>query len=273
MIVLIDSFNKHQHSEILNEMFLLRASQSVGASGAVDAVQGGDVPDDFDRLDPAYIVGLDEACRVISCVRVLQTTGPHVLADLCYDLLQGEPPLRTATLWEATCFCVDTARLDASGQGAGSVVGAISAITVALLEYARDSGVEDIITVITPQLRDIFQQAGIVPFDCLGATAHPCETQTLVALLACTDAQIAHLRAISGLEGALFADDAHVCAMRAGGGSIVQLKLDLSDDIALYLLEQIDAAKTMQELQAAIALTRHMLEPGGPGAQRGTLGS
>ena len=44
-------------------------------------------------------------------VRALQTTGPHMLSDVFSAILDGEPPLRSATMWESTRFCVDTQRL------------------------------------------------------------------------------------------------------------------------------------------------------------------
>ncbi|MCA3436143.1 MAG: GNAT family N-acetyltransferase [Rhodobacter sp.] len=82
-------------------------------------VTDGRETDLFDSLDPAHIVsvsdrgddGGDDGGDVVGCMRLLQTTGPHMLADVFSSILDGEPPLRSSTVWEATRFCLDPQQL------------------------------------------------------------------------------------------------------------------------------------------------------------------
>jgi N-acyl-L-homoserine lactone synthetase len=158
MILVVDALNKHLHSDILDEMFRLRARVFGDRLGWDVQIENGREIDAFDHLDPAYVIGLDESDRVVACVRALQTTGPHMLADVFSDILQGQAPLRSATIWESTRFCVDTDALEMSGRGVGTVSRATCELMVGSLEYARASGIEDIITVIDPVIR-IFGKA------------------------------------------------------------------------------------------------------------------
>ncbi len=269
MMLVIDSFNKHQHCDILVEMFELRARLSAARPCLVDGVQQVRGADEFDRLDPAYVIGFNAEFAVISCARILQTTGPHMLADTWCELLKGEPPLRSATLWEASEFWIDTDQLHVVGQGAGSVSGALCDLMAGVLHYARTNGIQDVIALLPPDWDNMLQQAQILPDDYL---VPPSGARGGVAgLWACDDQQIVQLRAVGQNEGTLFHDPAQLRKARARQGRVLNLKLDLTDDIALYLLEQIDAAITMQEFQAAIALTRHMLAPDMPGKPRGAI--
>jgi N-acyl-L-homoserine lactone synthetase len=269
MMLVIDSFNKHRHRDILAGMFELRARLSAVLPCLADGVPQVQGADEFDRLDPAYVIGLSNDLAVISCARILQTTGPHMLADTWCELLEGEPPLRSATLWEASAFCIDTDHLAAAGQGPGSVTGALCDLMAGVLDYARTNGIQDVIALLPPDWDSLLRQAQILPDDYLVPPSGA--GRGVAGLWACHDQQIVPLRILAQRDGTLFHDPAYLRKPGAGQGQIVNLGLDLADDIALYLLEQIDAASTLQELQAAIALTRHMLAPDGPGKSRGTL--
>jgi N-acyl-L-homoserine lactone synthetase len=263
MILVIDSFNKHRHSDILVEMFELRArlsAQLICPSGAVRRMRGAD---EFDNLDPAYVIGFSDDLAVISCARILQTIGPHMLADTCCELLEGEPPLRSATLWEASEFCIDTDYLVTAGQGPGSVCAALCDLMAGVLDYARSNGIQDVIALLPPDWNNVFRQAQITPDDYLAPPSGA--GQAVAGLWACNEQQIVALRAVARSDGKLFHGSEHLRNARVGKAGVLNHKLDLADDIALYLLEQIDAASTIQEFQAAIALTRHMLAPDQPG--------
>ena len=96
MIIVIDA---------LNRIASLISSRKCTGSGHVSSVTGSDGTsrsptememDIFDSLDPAYVVSLDQDGHVVGCMRLLQTTGPHMLADVFADILEGEPPLRSS---------------------------------------------------------------------------------------------------------------------------------------------------------------------------------
>ena len=139
MILIVDGLNRHRYSNLIDEMFALRARVFKDRLGWDVVVEDGKEIDEFDSLDPAYVLGLDDDGHVVACVRALQTTGPHMLSDVFSDILDGEPPLRSPTLWESTRFCVDTDRLS-GGKSRNSVSYATCELMAGSLEFARDSG-------------------------------------------------------------------------------------------------------------------------------------
>lgn len=266
MILVIDALNRHQHQQILDDMFKLRARVFGDRLGWDVRIENGREIDEFDALDPAYVIGLDDDGNVIACVRALQTTGPHMLADVFADILQGEPPMRSATLWESTRFCVDTERLDLTGRGPGSVSRATCELMVGSLEYARSNGIEDIVTVIDPVMNRVLKRSDNAPYDYVGTTVQMGKTKALAALLDCTEERIARVRAFAGIEGQIRVDDAYLAERHVVRAKVQQNRCLFNKEVAHYLMQQIDMATDMRELEAAQALVQHMI-----GARRAQL--
>lgn len=270
MIIVIDGLNKDRFGDLLDEMFQLRARVFGGRLGWEVEVRDGREIDRFDALDPAYVIGVDDEGHVISCVRALQTTGPHMLSDVFHAILDGEPPLRSATLWESTRFCVDTERL---AGGAGGTMKAVSRATCELmigsLEFARRSGIADIITVIDPVIDRVLKRSDNAPYDYVGTTKQMGKVPAMAALLDCTEERIDRVRRFAGIEGDVFADEDALralldarkaprpTAIPARGVSAVT-----PEDIRDYCRNQIAAARTPAERDAAHRLVTELLRQG-----------
>ncbi len=272
MIIVIDALNRDQFGDLLDEMFRLRARVFAGRLGWEVQVQDGKEVDKFDALDPAYVIGLDDEGHVISCVRALQTTGPHMLADVFSAILDGEPPLRSATLWESTRFCVDTQRLG-RGKAVGSISHATCELMIGALEYARGAGIEDIVTVIDPVMDRVLKRSDCAPHGYVGRTAPMGKVPAMAALLDCSEARIDRLRRFAGITQDVFATDAQVRALldRAKGeahrAENLQYLADTlslptekagvqigSEELRSYIEGQLKTAATAEEVEAALAL-------------------
>jgi acyl homoserine lactone synthase len=212
MIIVIDGTNRHRYSQLLDKMFALRARVFGKRLGWEVNIENGREVDQFDALDPAYVIGVDDDNNVVSCVRALQTTGPHMLSDVFSSILDGEAPLRSATVWESTRFCVDTEVL-----GRGKVRGSISYATCELmsasLEYARESGISDIVTVIDPVMNRVLKRSDCAPYGYLGKTTPMGKVSAMAALLDCTEDRINRTRQFAGIEGNVFVDTARAQAL------------------------------------------------------------
>jgi N-acyl-L-homoserine lactone synthetase len=264
MILVIDALNQDRFADVLDEMFQLRARVFGGRLGWEVQVNNGREYDQFDDLDPAYVIGLDIEGQLVSCARFLQTTGPHMLSDVFHAILDGQPPLRSATLWESTRFCVDTERLSAGVQ-VGGVARATSEIMIGMLEYARNSGVTDIITVIDPIMNRVMKRSANAPYDYVGKVADMGKVSAMAALIDCTDERIDRLRAFSGILDAVFiSDDAARALIDARAKPAkVQPAMDIAQaDIVSYCRAQLDAAETEEERRAAQRLVAHLVEQG-----------
>lgn len=248
MILVIDAINKDRFSHVLDEMFKLRARVFGDRLGWQVDVKDGRERDMFDDLNPAYAVGLDDDGNVVSCVRALQTTGPHMLSDVFADILDGEPPLRSATLWESTRFCVDTRRLG-RGRDRNSVSYATCELMIASLEAAKRAGVSDIVTVIDPVMDRVLKRSGNAPYDYVGKVADMGKVPALAALLDCTDERIDRIRAFGGVEGDVFISDDAALALPA-----IAAHETPKSPLEQYCEEQISAATSEKERLAALRL-------------------
>ncbi|SED20005.1 acyl homoserine lactone synthase [Rhodobacter sp. 24-YEA-8] len=213
MIIVIDAVNKHLFEDVLDDMYRLRARVFSDRLGWDVSIEQGREIDRFDHLDPLYLVGLDTEGEVISCVRLLQTTGPHMLSDVFSEILDGEAPLRSSRIWESTRFCVDTARL--SRDGADTTVSrATCELMVATLETCRNAGISDIITVIDPVMNRVLKRSDNAPYDYVGTVKPMGKVSALAALLDCTDERIDRVRNFAALHENVVLSDAAALELR-----------------------------------------------------------
>jgi acyl homoserine lactone synthase len=177
-----------------------------------------------------------------------------MLSDVFSEILDGEPPLRSATLWESTRFCVDTKRLG-RGRDRHSVSYATCELMIASLEAAKRSGVTDIVTVIDPVMDRVLKRSGNAPYDYVGRTADMGKVPALAALLDCTDERISRIRAFSGIETEVFISDEEALALPAVARATAP-----KSDLECYCDEQIAAATTEKEITAALRLKAALAE-------------
>ena len=72
--------------------------------------------DDFDELDPLYLLAYDQDGGLVGTWRMLPTVGPCMLRDVFPQLLDGGPAPAHPDIWEGSRFAVDCA---ASASAAG----------------------------------------------------------------------------------------------------------------------------------------------------------
>ncbi len=267
MIIIVDGLNRHLFKGVVDEMFELRARVFGGRLGwDVNIVDGKEI-DDFDHLDPAYVIGLDDDGNVVAAVRALQTTGPHMLADVFCSILDGQPPIRSATMWESTRFCVDTQRLT-RGKEKNSVSYATCELMIGSLEYARSAGIQDIVTVIDPVMDRVLKRSDNAPYDYVGKTVPMGKVPALAALLDCSEERIARVREFSGIHHDVFLeeDDALEFFERKAAEAnketfnLSPANLDHQPLSVLeqYFVEQIHSARTEKEVQAVLKLIEEL---------------
>jgi N-acyl-L-homoserine lactone synthetase len=204
MIVIVDGINKSEHLDLLDQMHKLRARVFSDRLGWQVNVRDGREEDEFDALDPTHVICVDENRNVVGCMRLLQTTGPHMLSDVFAPLLDGEPPPRSSRLWEATRFCVDFHQLP-ERRGPRSVSSVTSEVMIGAFEYAMEAGISDAVAVIDPIMHRIMVRSGNSPSGYLG-TAKPFGKATAMAVLMdCTPERVDHLRAYASIHHDVFA--------------------------------------------------------------------
>ena len=265
MIVVVDALNKERFADLLDEMYKLRARVFGDRLGWEVTITNGREIDQFDHLAPAYVIGLDDEGHVISCVRALQTTGPHMLSDVFQVLLDGEPPLRSSTLWESTRFCVDTQRL--SGDGTMKAVSrATCELMIGSLEYARRSAISDIITVIDPVVNRVLKRSDNAPYDYVGSTKQMGKVPAMAALLDCTEERINRVRAFADIHHDVFVSDDDARALLDSKAHLGEVDAEVTqvtvEEIRDYCRDLVRSAQTEKELVDAKRLVELLVRQG-----------
>ncbi|MFC3614832.1 acyl-homoserine-lactone synthase [Lutimaribacter marinistellae] len=259
MIIVIDALNKHSFAPVLDEMHRLRARVFEGRLGWDVNVVDGMEKDRFDELNPVHVVSLDDGGHVVGCMRLLQTTGPHMLADVFHSILDGEPPLRSAQIWEATRFCVDTKRL-MTGRGRNTVSYVTSEVMIGAFEYAQEAGVLDAVAVIDPVMNRVLQRSGNAPVDYVGTAKPMGKVTAMAALMDCSDERISAIRDYAGIEHDVFLSEDEALKLFAWNEAAPQIPSPANSDhkplstLERYFVEQMREAKTAQERQAVLDL-------------------
>ncbi|WP_306132349.1 acyl-homoserine-lactone synthase [Roseivivax marinus] len=268
MIIVLDALNRDIFADIMRDVFALRARVFRDRLGwDVQVNEEGLEIDVFDGLDPAYVVSLDDEGRVVGTMRLLQTTGPHMMTDVFAELLDGEPALRDPQVWEATRFCIDTERL---GRGAGrnTVSYVTSEIMVGAFEYAMQAGVTDAVAVIDPVMNRLMRRSGNAPYDYLGSAKPMGKVVAMAALMDASAERVASIREFAGIEGDVFGTEEEIRTMFtvthpevrktatpiAPAGSASDAAQNPLVALAIYCRDQLQAARTDEEREAAQAL-------------------
>ncbi|CUI80689.1 acyl-homoserine-lactone synthase [Cognatishimia activa] len=206
MITVIDALNEAKFTQVLDEVYQLRSRVFSDRLGWAVDVKDGREFDLYDSLNPAHLVCLDDDGDVVGCMRLLQTTGPNMLADIFSDLLDGEPPLRSTQIWEATRFCIDTEKLK-GGKCRNSISHYTSELMVGVFEYAKSAGIADIVAVIDPVMNRVMKRSGNAPYDYIGSTKPMGVVKAMVALMDCTEERITSIREFANINHDVFLDD------------------------------------------------------------------
>jgi acyl homoserine lactone synthase len=62
--------------------------------------------DDYDALDPVYMIARSSQYHIQGCWRLLPTTGPYMLRDVFSEMLEGQPAPRDPQIWELSRLAV-----------------------------------------------------------------------------------------------------------------------------------------------------------------------
>ena len=131
--------------------------------GAIELDDLGLEFDEYDDLNPVYIIIEDERGEHCASVRLMPTTGRTMLNEH-FTGLTGDSEIRSPLIWEATRLCLSRRR---------EVDGAIlrrapSALFWATCDLALRSGVEFLVAVYFTHMQRVWKLAGFEP-EVLGA--------------------------------------------------------------------------------------------------------
>ena len=109
----------HKFPKLAEGMFRDRADQFKTRLGwDVHVNEKGEERDNYDDLNPLYVIWEEEDGSHGGSMRVLPTTGPVMVNDI-FGHLTGGAPICSPLIWEVTRFCLSR---DASPRTAGAIM-------------------------------------------------------------------------------------------------------------------------------------------------------
>ena len=115
--------------------------------------------DEYDDLDPVYIVSLSPDGRANGCARLLPTTACYMLQSTFSSLLRGEPAPKHTHVWELSRFAV-TAE-PTRGQGALGCGETTLLLMQRAYEFAIEHGIRSYVAVTNLAFERLLKKAGL----------------------------------------------------------------------------------------------------------------
>ena len=141
------------HPDLAADMFRCRADQfktRLGWDVSVDDL--GQERDQYDALEPLYVIWQQPDGRHGGSMRFLPTTGP-VMVNEVFGHLTGKGPIQSPLIWECTRFCLDR---DADSRVA-------SALMLGGSEIMRGFGIRHVAGVFDARMQRIYKAIGWAP--------------------------------------------------------------------------------------------------------------
>jgi len=146
------------HSDELAQMHRLRAMVFRDRlEWDVTVTESGEF-DEYDTLDPTYILAVTEDIRVVGCARLLPAQGPTMLERTFPQLLESGKLNASPTMVESSRFCVDTSL--AEPRGGGRLHLATLTMFAGIIEWSMANGYDEIVTATDLRFERILTRAG-----------------------------------------------------------------------------------------------------------------
>jgi N-acyl-L-homoserine lactone synthetase len=156
MIRMVTRDNAERHVSNLYQMHRLRKAVFKDRLGWDVSVSGELEFDEFDALEPSYLLSMDRYGILNGCVRLLPTTGPNMLRDIFPSFVTKGAVPRSERVWEASRFAV--------GKNATTAEAGVSQTTydllIGVLKFGLSNGISTIACVVDVRMERILRRVG-----------------------------------------------------------------------------------------------------------------
>lgn len=185
--IAIDANEHGGLGSLVDEMHQLRARVFAGRLGSRVKIEYGRERDEYDALDPTYILALTDRGDVAGCARL---TGPTMLSQTFPQLLPGSQLRGKSTMVEGSRFCVDS-----RGERRGGRFLHESTLTMfaGIIEWSMLHGFDEVATATELRVERILQRAGW-PMRRLGGVERIGKTMSVAGILPANQASFERVR-------------------------------------------------------------------------------
>ncbi len=147
-----------EHQNLLKQMYRLRAKIFGGRLEWDVTITDGGERDQYDDLNPTYILATFNGNKVVGCARLLPAAGPTMLERTFPQLLADGSLHATSAMIESSRFCVDTTL--PAGRGGGQLHLATLTMFAGIIEWSLASGYDKIVNATDLRFERILNRAG-----------------------------------------------------------------------------------------------------------------
>ncbi|MBO0134240.1 acyl-homoserine-lactone synthase TraI [Agrobacterium burrii] len=156
-VIIISSDRYVDHANHLSQMHRLRAAVFGERLGWDVSITNAGERDEYDDLDPTYILAVTDSQKIVGCARLLPALGPTMLEQTFPQLLPSGSLAASASVVESSRFCVDTTL--AAGRG-GQLHLATLTMFAGIIEWSMENGYDEIVTATDLRFERILNRAG-----------------------------------------------------------------------------------------------------------------
>ena len=197
MLVVAHEKDSDVHSEIFDQMYTLRARQFGQRRGWRVSVVDDMEKDRFDTLNPLYVCVVDPNGVLLASLRLLPTTGSHMLSDVFPEVMGDAGIVRHPLIWESSRFCVDTEQARQFGPDGLNIV--TRQVLAGLFQTALDAGMQNVISVYDVFVERILRRSGCV-FERLGPVVTYDDLKTVGGLFEVSEDVVAALKSDESIQ-------------------------------------------------------------------------
>ncbi|MEY9543152.1 N-acyl-L-homoserine lactone synthetase [Bradyrhizobium diazoefficiens] len=154
--------------------------------------------DEYDALNPAYLIQRARDNRVQGCVRLLPSTGPTMLRETFPVLLDGASAPASPYIWESSRFALDLH--PDTPKAAHGLASATYELFAGMIEFGLSRRLTEIVTVTDARMERILRRAGWT-LRRIGKPRALGSTLAVAGYLEVSIESLALLRAAGGLQG------------------------------------------------------------------------
>jgi acyl homoserine lactone synthase len=151
MITIITRQNLDQHLPLMLDMYRLRHRVFRERLDWAVISSGGMEMDEFDLLNPVYIIQHQTPDTVTGCARLLPTIGPYMLRDKFSALLNGNPAPNSAHIWESSRFALDLEQ---------PAPFAVNELLAGICEFSIENSISKVVTVCDIYVERLLKRNG-----------------------------------------------------------------------------------------------------------------
>lgn len=162
MLHIIQGFERNlpQNAPLIAKMHEFRAKAFGERRGWRVNVSDGKEVDDFDQMDPLYVILSDGMGEHVASVRLLPTTGPYMMSEIFSDVAGPGGIVRHPLIWECSRFCVDTEWARDFGQDGVNI--ATRMLLFGVFRTALEIGLINLVGVYDVYMERILKRTGCI---------------------------------------------------------------------------------------------------------------